>query len=278
MNTVFRKFSELIMIEQTIFALPFAYTGILFAGGAPLRVWVLVTLALFGARTAGMSFNRVLDADIDARNPRTSDRHIPAGKVTRFQAWALGAAASSLLVLSAWMLNPLCFVLSFPAAAMLLTYSLFKRFSSASHFYLGLVEAAAPIGGYLAVKGSFDLTPFFPGAAIMFWIAGFDILYALADEEFDRREGLHSVPAALGRKGALAVSAACHAVSVAALMLGGLYLKASPVYYAAAAAVAAVFVLQHYRTRRKSGDERAIFRLNRLVGPLIFAGAAASSL
>src|SRR6056297_3587911 len=147
----FKTFSELILAKQTLFALPFAYIGVLFAGGADLATWIWVSVALAAARTSGMAFNRVIDAEIDARNPRTRKRLIPRGEVRPAAVWALGLACLILLVFSAWRLNPLCFYLSFPAALLLFLYSWFKRFSAASHFFLGAVEAAAPVGGYLAV-------------------------------------------------------------------------------------------------------------------------------
>jgi 4-hydroxybenzoate polyprenyltransferase len=179
----FSKFSRLIMIEQTLFALPFALIGVLFAGGGTLKIWLWVITALAAARTAGMSFNRAIDAKIDARNPRTKDRLIPKGELRPVEAWTTAIVASVVLIGASFMLNRLCFYLSFPAVFMLFTYSYFKRFSSSSHFYLGLVEAAAPMGGYIAVTGKFTLVPFVLGLIIMTWIAGLDIVYALVERK-----------------------------------------------------------------------------------------------
>ncbi|PJB41176.1 MAG: 4-hydroxybenzoate octaprenyltransferase, partial [Deltaproteobacteria bacterium CG_4_9_14_3_um_filter_44_9] len=166
----FKKFSNLIMLEQTLFALPFAYLGVLFANGKALSTWILVTIALVAARTAGMSFNRVIDAEIDAKNPRTKDRLLPKGEAKRSEVWIIGIVSSLVLIGSSYLLNNLCFYLSFAAVFLLFTYSYFKRVSSSSHFYLGFTEAAAPIGGYLAVTGKFDVIPFVLGSSILLWI------------------------------------------------------------------------------------------------------------
>ena len=187
-NMDFKKFSSLIMFEQTLFALPFAYLGVLFANGRHFSTWVLVTIAFVAARTAGMSFNRVIDAEIDGKNPRTKDRLVPSGKVTKSEVWLIGMLACLTLVGASFFLNNLCFYLSFPAIILLFTYSYFKRFSSSSHFYLGLVEAVAPIGGYIAVTGEISLVSVLLGCAILLWIAGLDIVYAVQDVDFDRKE------------------------------------------------------------------------------------------
>jgi len=146
----FKTFSKLIMIEQTLFALPFALLGVLFAGGGTVGVWIWVAVALAAARTAGMSFNRVIDADIDAKNPRTADRALPKGEISRGAVWLTAVAACLVFIFSAWMLNPLCFYLSFAGVFLLFVYSYFKRFSSSSHFFLGLIEAAAPVPGLIS--------------------------------------------------------------------------------------------------------------------------------
>ena len=213
----FKKFSEMILIEQTLFALPFAYLGLLFAGGGSIMDWVWVTVALVAARTAGMSFNRVIDMEIDRRNPRTKDRILARGDAGPAEVLVYGAAASLVLIFAAYMLNTLCFYLSFVAVAMLATYSYFKRFTSSSHYYLGLVEAAAPIGGYIGVTGEFDALPIILGAAIMLWIAGLDLVYAIQDVDFDREEKLYSFPARYGVERTLAASATSYAAAVAAL-------------------------------------------------------------
>lgn len=270
----FKKFSNLIMIEQTLFALPFAYLGVLFADGKNISTWILVTIALVAARTAGMSFNRVIDAKIDAKNPRTKDRLIPRGEVNRAQVWIIGTISSLVLIGSSYLLNSLCFYLSFAAVFLLLTYSFFKRFSSSSHFYLGFVESAAPIGGYLAVTGAFSTVPFVLGAAIMLWIAGLDIVYALLDVDFDTKEGLYSFPSAYGEKKALAASGICYVLSFGAMIGAGLVTAKSMPYWAALACVAFIFIYQQKIAR--SGDVgvalKKFFKANIYVSPLLLFG------
>lgn len=270
-----RKAAELLLPEQTLFALPFAWLGVVFAGGAGWRTWLLVTLALAAARTAGMAFNRAIDAPLDALNPRTKDRAIPRGEVKVSEAAALGALSSLVLVVSAYLLNPLCFYLSFPAVAGLAGYSYFKRFSASSHFCLGAVESAAPIGGYLAVTGRFDPLPLLPGAAILLWIAGLDMVYAIQDEEFDRREGLHSAPARFGAAKTLAASAACYALALAALAAAGFMRGLAWAYCAALVSVAAVFVYQQKQARGPDmpAAMKRIFASSMYVSPALLAGA-----
>lgn len=272
----FKKARDLLLPEQTLFALPFAWLGVVFAGGAGARTWLLVTLALAAARTAGMAFNRAIDARIDAANPRTRDRSIPRGDVTVAEAAWLGAASCLVLVGASWLLNPLCFKLSFLAAALLAGYSYFKRFSAAAHLCLGATEAAAPIGGYLAVAGRFDLLAFVLGAAILLWIAGLDMVYALQDEAFDRRTGLHSVPSRYGAARALALSALCYALALAAMAAGGALRGMAWPYWAGVAGVAGLFAYQQRLARRPDigAAMKDIFGANMYVSPVLLAGAA----
>ncbi|MGC8602942.1 MAG: 4-hydroxybenzoate octaprenyltransferase [Desulfomonilaceae bacterium] len=271
----FRKFCSLIMIEQTVFALPFAYLGVLFANGRGLFTWLLVTIAFAAARTAGMSFNRVIDADVDAKNPRTKDRLVPRGGVKKSQVWTIGAISSLLLVVSSFFLNRLCFFLSFPAIVLLFTYSYFKRFSSSSHFYLGLVEAVAPIGGYLAVTGKFSIVPLLLGGAILLWIAGLDIVYAIQDVDFDRKEGLYSFPSAFGEKTALAVSKVCYVLSICAMIAAGMVTGKSAPYWVALICIASIFVYQQSIVKQSdvSASLQRFFKANLYVSPLLLIGA-----
>jgi len=276
----FKKFSKLILIEQTRFALPFASLGLLFAGGGTVLTWIWVTLALAAARTAGMSFNRIIDAEIDAKNPRTKDRSIPAGELTRRQVWIVAGASSFLLVLASYMLNDLCFYLSFVAVGLLFTYSYFKRFTAASHLYLGFVEAAAPIGGYLAVTGSFttaaglDYLPFILGIAILAWIAGLDIVYALLDLEFDKKEGLLSIPVRYGRARALLFSVLLYIASVACLSLAGVVTRRGLAFWVSLICVAVIFAYQQKLARRDDIEVsvKEFFQINAFVSPVLFAG------
>jgi len=270
----FKKFSKLIMIEQTLFALPFALLGVLFAGGGTFLTWFWVIVALSAARTAGMSFNRVIDAKIDAKNPRTSDRPVPKGEVQPGVVWITAGISSLLLIGASFMLNRLCFYLSFPAVLMLFTYSYLKRFSASSHFYLGLVEAAAPMGGYIAVTGEFTLVPFVLGLVIMTWIAGLDIVYAIQDVEFDIKENLHSMPVRLGKKRALVMSAACYLVSISAMIYAGLLTHKNVPYWTAVVLVGIIFFYQQRLARSKNITLaiRNFFKANIYISPILFFG------
>ena len=270
----FSKFFRLVMIEQTIFALPFAFIGVLFAGGGTLKIWLLVTVALAAARTAGMSFNRAIDAEIDARNPRTKDRLIPKGDVRPIEAWATAIAACLVLTGTSFMLNRLCFYLSFPAVFMLFSYSYFKRFSSSSHFYLGLVEAAAPVGGYIAVTGRFTIVPFILGLIIMTWIAGLDIVYALGDLDFDKKESLHSIPVRVGKKKALIISAACYVFSISAMISAGVLNHMQLPYWIAICSIGIIFIYQQKLARKKNIALaiKNFFKINMYISPVFFLG------
>jgi len=270
----FKKFRELILVEQTLFALPFAYLGILFAGRASVLTWLWVTIALAAARTAGMSFNRVIDAEIDAKNPRTRSRLVPQGKVSKKTVWLLAVVASLILIGSSFMLNQLCFYLSFPAVALLFTYSYFKRFTSSSHLYLGFVEAAAPIGGYLAVTGAFDVLPFLLGIAIMTWIAGLDIVYAIQDMEFDKSEDLHSLPVFVGKDKALLLSAGFYVISIVCLAAAGFLTSRSIPFWIAILCMAVIFIYQQMLARGMDveGNIKKFFKANMFISPILFLG------
>ena len=261
------------MIEQTLFALPFAYLGVLFANGKNISTWILVTIALASARTAGMSFNRVIDAKIDAKNPRTKDRLIPKGKAKKSEVWIIGIVSSLALVVSSYLLNSLCFYLSFAAVFLLLTYSYFKRFSSSSHFYLGFVEAAAPIGGYLAVTGEFSVVPFVLGAAILLWIAGLDIVYALMDVEFDKKRAFIRFPRHTEKKGS------CRLRNLLCFILrrndcGRHYNREKHAILEALACVAFIFIYQQKiaRSRDIGVALKKFFKANIYVSPFLLIG------
>jgi len=275
-----KKFKKLMMVEQTLIALPFAYLGILFAGGGTFMIWVWVTLALAAGRMAGMSFNRVIDAELDARNPRTRDRAIPAGELSSREVWIFSGIACAVLVFSSYMLNRLCFQLSVIVIVLLFTYSYFKRISAASHFFLGIIEAAAPIGGYIAVTGVLytssrvDLVPFILGAAVMMWIAGLDIVYSLLDIDFDRREGLQSIPAKYGRERAILVFLVLYVGAAVALAWAGIIAKRQQAYWIALAAVAVIFIYQQRLARRDDHEAavKELFQINAFVSPVLFVG------
>lgn len=205
---------EMIKFEHTLFALPFAVmSAFLAARGVPSLdklFWILV--AMVGARSCAMAFNRLADARYDAENPRTKMRAVPAGLVSRRVVWVFTVVSGALLVVAAWRLNPLAFALSPVALATIMGYSLSKRFTSLSHAWLGLSLAIAPVGAWIAVRGRFDVLPLLLAAIVLLWVSGFDIIYACQDVEFDRARRLRSVPARMGVRGALVVSTWLHVV------------------------------------------------------------------
>jgi len=213
----------MIKFSHTIFALPFAFTGaLLAAGGFPsVRQAVWIILAMVGARTAAMAMNRLIDADIDARNPRTAVRAIPAGLIGKSITFVFIVASITLMLFAAYMLNPLCLKLSPVALFFLLLYSYCKRFTSLAHVVLGICLAAAPIGAWVAIRGTIDPPALVLGGVVLFWVAGFDILYALQDLEFDRAAGLHSIPVLLGVSGSLWAARIFHLIMIG--LLSSLY-------------------------------------------------------
>ncbi len=238
---------EMIKFEHTIFALPFAVMSAFIAaeGFPPLTKFGWILLAMVGARSCAMAFNRIADADIDAKNPRTATRAIPAGLITRGAAWVFTLAAAALLVFAAWRLNPLAFALSPVALAVVMGYSYSKRFTSFSHFWLGLALSISPVGAWIAIQGSFAWPPILLCLVVLLWTAGFDIIYACQDVSFDRTHGLHSVPARLGVRGALWLSAAVHVVAVLLLLAVPLLVPLGLYYYIGVGIVVLIFIYEH---------------------------------
>jgi 4-hydroxybenzoate polyprenyltransferase len=275
-----RTYLDMIKIEHTVFALPFAFLGMVLAarGWAPWPTvgWILV--AMVGARSAAMGFNRLVDRSIDARNPRTATRALPAGRLSPGAVRAFVAASLALLVLAAWRLNPLALALSPVAIAIVLLYSYTKRFTSASHLVLGLGLAGAPLGAWIAVAGSVEPAALVLALVVATWVAGFDVLYALQDEGFDREHGLHSIPARFGVRGALVISAALHAVMLAALAALPL-LYDGPLGAGFAVGVAGCALLlfyQHWvvRPRDLRRLDAAFFQANGTLAIWLFAATA----
>lgn len=213
-------FLEMIKFSHTVFALPFALTGaLLAAGGIPTgRQVVWIVLAMVGARTAAMAMNRLIDAEIDARNPRTAVRAIPAGLIGKGLTFGFIVAATALMLWAAYMLNPLCLKLSPVALFFLILYSYCKRFTSLAHVVLGICLGAAPIGAWVAIRGAIEAPALLLGCVVLFWVAGFDILYALQDLDFDRAAGLHSIPVKLGVRGSLWAARIFHIIMIALLV------------------------------------------------------------
>jgi 4-hydroxybenzoate polyprenyltransferase len=269
---------EMIKVQHSVFALPWAFVaGFYAARGLPSGrqiLWILV--AMVSARAAAMAFNRIADAGLDAENPRTKGRAIPAGKLTTGFAAGFTAVMVALFVLAAWRLNDLCLKLSPVALAVTLGYSYTKRVTALCHWALGLSLAIAPVGAWLAVapERAAEPLPWLFGAAVLFWIAGADILYACEDLEFDRAKGLRSVPAALGLRGAMAVSLLSHVAAVGALVAVGLAAGLGAFWYATVAAIAALLAYEHALVRPDDlrRVNRAFFHVNAEVSGVVLAG------
>jgi len=261
-----RHVLEAIKFEHTVFALPFAYSAmVLAAGGWPgwsTVIWV--TLAMAGARTCAMAANRVIDREIDARNPRTAGRHLPRGILRAGALRGLAAAGAVLMFVAAWMLNPLCLALAPLALAFLVGYSYTKRFTWTSHWILGFTDGIAAAAGWIAVRGRFDPPAFLLWFAVTVWIAGFDLIYACQDLEVDRAQGLHSVPARFGIAPALALARVNHALTALALGAVGWMAGLGVLYWVGWLAVVALFVYEHslVTPRDLSKIDIAFFNVN----------------
>jgi 4-hydroxybenzoate polyprenyltransferase len=274
-------YGRMIRFSHSVFALPFALTAAALAAredGVSARQLLWIVVAMVSARSAAMGFNRLVDHAIDARNPRTAGRELPKGAVTRPEAWVFVAVSAAVLVLAAAMLNPLCLALSPVALAIVLGYSYAKRFTAASHLWLGLSLAVAPVGAWLAIRGRFDAPPVVLALAVLLWVAGFDTLYACQDVDFDRREGLRSLPVSLGVARALVLARAMHVGTVLLLLLLFWLVPLHPVYLAGVAGVGAILAWEHSLVR--PADLRQVmraFNLNGWVSLGYFAVTAASA-
>jgi len=280
-SSVIRKiavFLEMIKFSHTVFALPFALTGaLLAAGGLPEgRQLLWICLAMAGARTAAMGLNRLIDADIDARNPRTAGRAIPAGLIGKGMTLAFIIASLVLLLVAAARLNPLCLMLSPVAVFFLVLYSYCKRFTALAHVVLGVCLAAAPIGAWIAIRGTIDPPALILGGIVLFWVAGFDILYALQDLEFDRSAGLHSIPVALGVNGSLWAARLFHLIMLALLALLFVVMGLGGFFLAGIVVVFAMLAYEHWLLR--NGDltrlDAAFFNMNGYISVAILVFTA----
>ena len=270
---------DMIRFEHSVFALPFALTGALLAvredgfatEGIPSKVlWII--LAMIGARSAAMAFNRLADQDVDARNPRTAGRHLPAGLLSRAFAWSFVAATSAVFVFAAAMLNRSCLQLSPLALAVVFVYSFTKRFTAWSHVVLGFALGIAPAAAWIAVRDSLDSRILWLTAAVTMWTAGFDIIYSCQDYEFDRREGLFSLPRRLGMTGALGVARVLHAGMVLSLLMLVRVFDLHWLSLAGTGAVAALLAWEHSLVTANdlSRVNAAFFTANGWVSMLFF--------
>jgi 4-hydroxybenzoate polyprenyltransferase len=273
------NFLTFIRFSHTIFALPFALGAMFVAadGLPPLRVSLLIVLAMVFARTAAMAFNRIVDWEIDKRNPRTEGRHLLVSKPTAIA----GCVVSSLLfIVVAAAINPLCWALSPVALAIVFFYSFTKRFTDGAQFFLGFALAVAPVGAWLAVTGSFALPPLVLAVAVLFWVAGFDMIYATQDYEVDKREGLHSMVVRLGVKKSLGAAVLLHNLSLAALVGFGLLAQLGLLYYLSLALIGAALVYEHWLARQGNlaAINKAFFQANAAVSAIFLVSTLADRL
>ncbi len=265
---------EMIKVEHTVFALPFAFLGAFLAarGFPPWQKSFWIVLAMLGARSAAMAFNRLADRVYDGLHERTASRALPRGLLTARFVVLFVLASSALFLFAAWKLNPLAFSLSPLALAIVFFYSYTKRFTSLSHLVLGFSLAIAPVGGWIAVRGEVEAAPFYLAAAVLFWVAGFDIIYACQDIEFDRRMRLYSLPSRLGIRTSLWISTAFHVLMVGFLLYAFMLFQLSILSLAGLLVVIAALVYEHslVKPHDLSRVDAAFFAVNGLVSVVLF--------
>lgn len=275
------RFASFVKLPHTLFALPFALLGVLAASMHAPVSWqkvLFVVLAFSAARWVAMGFNRIADRDWDAKNPRTANRELPRGALTLAQAWTSVLIAGAVFILSAWRLNPLCLLLSPLALGWVMAYSLSKRFTWWPHLWLGLSLAIAPAGGYLAVTGHWSepwwLLPVI-GLAVATWVAGFDIFYALPDEQFDRAEGLKSAVVRLGTRRSILAAKTLHAITIPALAVFGLGAGFGAWYFVGLIAATGILAYEHHLVKPEdlSRLDAAFFTMNGVMSVTVFAFA-----
>jgi len=283
-----QKWGEFVKFSHTVFALPFALAAMAIAardqrGWPGARVFALILVAMVSARTCAMAFNRIVDRKFDAANPRTALRHLPSGQISLLSAWTLCLLSAGGLVLASWFLNPVCFFLSPVALAVVCFYSFTKRFTDYTHVWLGLALSLAPLGAWLAVRNGLSFSPLWGtttgliplslAVIVVFWLLGFDIIYALQDFEFDRRQNLHSLVVAWGPQNALAAAFLSHMFMWGLLVGFGLLCRFRVAYFAGLIFILGCLVLEHWLARRRSLKwiNVAFFRLNALVSVVFLA-------
>ena len=276
-----RRFVSLVKLEHTVFALPYAYTGAILAlGQVPSASQIFwITVAMVGARSLAMALNRLIDAAIDARNPRTARREIPAGLLSRSNVIAFAIASLIVFLIAVWQLAPITrWLWPIPVAGFVI-YPYLKRFTWLCHPFLGIVDGLAPVGGWVAVTNHVDPTSFLLGGAVALWIGGFDIIYATMDLEIDRAQGLHSIPRRFGIATALRITRVAHLLSVLLLVWLGIALGLGPLYYLGVAVVAALLA---YENSIVSADDlsrvdMAFLTMNGVIALVFLAGVLADA-
>jgi 4-hydroxybenzoate polyprenyltransferase len=277
-----RRFASLVKIEHTVFALPFAYVGALLALDDLPRGWDIlwITVAMVGARSLAMALNRLIDAEIDARNPRTAGRELPTGRLSRSQVIAFALASLGVFLVAVWQLDPIVRYLWPIPVAGFVVYPYLKRWSWLSHLWLGAVDGLAPVGGWVAITGELPLEAWLLGAAVACWVAGFDLFYSLLDLEVDRREGLHSWATRFGVRGVFQGARGFHAATVLLLAGVGALLEVGVFYWAGLIVLAALLAYEHslIKPRDLRRLDAAFFTVNGIVSLTFCAFVLAESL
>ncbi len=271
----FKIFLEMIKFEHSVFALPFAYLGMILArrGWPGFEIFFLITIAMISFRTMAMAANRLIDAPIDAQNPRTSLRAIPAGLLKKSTVLVLIVIDLIIFEIVCWKMNYLCFVLSPLPVALALLYPYLKRVTVLCHFLLGLILGIAPYGAWLAVRPEFSWTPAYLTLGVLFWTAGFDIIYALLDTDFDRARQLYSIPAKVGDVAAKVIARGLHVVSFLFWVMAGLSATLNWIYFAGVLVVAVLMIREHGLIRQSADLEKinvAFFTLNAWISIILF--------
>ncbi len=270
-----KKFFKLIRLKESLLSVPLAYVGLIFAGGDEIFTWLFVTLAMLSARTVGIISNNVIKSSMETKN--NSFRGIPESTEEYSRSFLVGTGITSaiLLLYSSYMLNPLCFNLSFAGLFLLLTNTYIKRLTWARHFYFGLVEAAAPIGGYIAEIGRFEPAAFILGGGILLWIAGLDIYYSIQNMETEKKENMFSIPLRFGLKNAMLYASLLYLCSIAVIVTLGFFTSRGLAFWAAIVCVAIIFARQHMLARNNDmqASMEEFFQINNFISPVLFAGA-----
>ncbi len=288
------KWAVFVKLSHTVFALPFALASMVMAARATFgwpgwRVFLLVLFCMVTARTCAMAFNRIVDRSFDKANPRTAQRHLPAGTIRLASAWALCLGSGALFMTGSFFLNPACFRMAPAALAVVCFYSFTKRFTDFSHFFLGAALALAPVGAWLAVRGNFDfgpnpldgaILPLILALAVVFWLVGFDMIYALQDYEFDRENKLHSLVVRWGPDNALKAAFLSHLLMWGLLMVFGLLSRFRMAYFCGLAIILLCLMFEHWLARRRSLNwiQNAFFRLNALISVIFLVVTTAEIL
>lgn len=272
------RWADFVKISHTVFALPFALAAMAIAarenrGWPGWRTFGLIVAAMFFARTCAMTFNRIVDRKWDALNPRTARRHLPTGEISLMSAWTLWILSAAGFVGVAALINPLCLYLSPVALFVVCFYSLTKRFTDYTHVFLGIALALAPVGAWIAVTGGVSWQPVYLGVAVVFWLVGFDIIYAIQDYDFDRQQKLHSLVVAWGPKNALMAAFLAHMVMWMLLAAFGLLVRFRLPYFVGMGIILLCLLLEHWLARKRSLNwvNTAFFKLNALISGVFLA-------